>query len=113
MAERDQALALARKAGAITALSAANRAAMEFFHEPLLADLPDFAAWPAFRSQAAGVKLIDNKMRWRERWLQRILIRKLALQLAGSLREDFEWVEGYFLIPVMVRSWMFLRRFLP
>jgi len=69
MAERDQALALARKAGAITALSAANRAAMEFFHEPLLADLPDFAAWPAFRSQAAGVKLIDNKMRWRERIL--------------------------------------------
>jgi len=102
MVERSQVLALARKAGKMTVLSAANRAAIEFFHEPLLADLPDFPDWQEFRRESSQVIEINDGMLWREKWHQRVLLRKLSLQLAGSPRDLLGLAEKHFIGPAIV-----------
>lgn len=110
MTDRNRVLVLSRKAGNIKILSAANRAALEFFHEPLLPELPDFPAWLEFRRAAFRYKPIQGEMPWREKWYQRILVRKLSFQLAGSPRNFLGWFNTYLLLPVLDRGWQFLRR---
>lgn len=108
--EREQVLALARNAGRITILSAANRAAVDFFHEPLLPGLPDFPNWTEFRRDASHLREINSAMSWREKWYQRILIKKLWFQLAGSPGNFFDLAEAEILMPVFLHGYSFMQK---
>lgn len=94
----------ARRAGKIKALSVANRAAVELFGEPLLADLPDFPAWPRFQREALQTQRFQQGMAWRERWHQHVLARKLGLQMLGSPRDFWDFAEENIFMPAVGKA---------
>jgi hypothetical protein len=94
----------AGNAGKIKALSVANRAAVEFFGETLLADLPDFPAWPRFQREAFQTQQFQLSMAWRERCYQHMLKRKLGLEMIGSPRDFFDYAEENFLMPAVGKA---------
>jgi len=100
--DRDRVLTLARKAGRIRMLSAANRAAQEFFHQPLLAGLPDFPAWPEFRRAAFRSRPLHAAMPWRGRWEQRIRLRRMLMQMGGDLQAPSHRAASVFFVSVSV-----------
>jgi hypothetical protein len=108
-AERGRVLALARRGGKIAMLSAANRASIEFFDEPLLGELPGFPAWPEFRRAAIRFRRIDGQMRWRERWAQRVRLRRLWWQMTDSPRDLLALAHAHLLLPLLEHGWRLLR----